>query len=150
MYAWPPLPATKSTLVGLETLADGDFLPEQFFGTAEDHRWEGERGLMLAVLEEAVKDFQRLLFAKSPAGRMAFEEVEEWFKARGDSEWPFSFENICNTIGVNPDVVVRGLQKWKFDNPTKPVSSFVRRKCHSKEKDHGRKHASSRNSPCHT
>jgi hypothetical protein len=73
---------------------------------------EGEEKLMLAVLENAVEYFQKYIFARNPSGKRLFQEAEEWFLEK-DSESFFSFENICETLGLHPDYIRQGLLCWK-------------------------------------
>ena len=67
---------------------------------------------MLAVLESAVEDFQKYVLARNPSGKKLFQEAEEWFLEK-DSDGLFSFENICETLGLQPDYIRQGLLLWK-------------------------------------
>src|SRR5215468_5147710 len=73
---------------------------------------EGEERLMLAVLESAVEDFQKYVLARKPRGKQLFQHAEDWFLEK-DSEELFSFENICETLGLHPDHTRKGLMVWK-------------------------------------
>src|SRR5215468_5477429 len=73
---------------------------------------EGEERLMLAVLESAVEDFQKYVLARKPSGKNLFQHAEDWFLEK-DSEELFSFENICETLGLHPDHIRKGLMVWK-------------------------------------
>jgi hypothetical protein len=73
---------------------------------------EGEEKLMLAVLESAVEDFQKYVLARNPRGKQLFQEVEEWF-LDNDSEALFSFASICETLGLHPEPIWKGLMVWK-------------------------------------
>jgi hypothetical protein len=73
---------------------------------------EGEERLMLAVLEEAVKCFQEYVLATRPREKRLFQEAEEWI-LETDSEYLFSFESICQTLGLHPDYTRQGLLVWK-------------------------------------
>ena len=73
---------------------------------------EGEERLMLAVLENAVEYFQKYVLARNPRGKQLFREAEEWFLDK-DSETLYSFENICETLGLHPDPIRKGLMFWK-------------------------------------
>jgi hypothetical protein len=73
---------------------------------------EPEKRLMLAVFEDAVACFQKYIHARDTRGKTVFAEAEEWILEK-DSDWLFSFENICETLGLNPDYVREGLVKWK-------------------------------------
>ena len=88
-------------------------LPSQFFKGFRGHAvLEGERRLMLAVLEDAVSCFQKYAGAKRPRNQRLFREAEEWFLEE-DSSWPFSFESVCAVLGFNPEYVRRRLMNWK-------------------------------------
>ena len=73
---------------------------------------DGEERLMLAVLESAVEDFQKYVLARKPRGKQLFQHAEDWFLEK-DSEELFSFENICETLGLHPDHIRKGLMVWK-------------------------------------
>ena len=73
---------------------------------------EGEERLMLAVLESAVEDFQKYVLARKPRGKQLFQHAEGWFLEK-DSDELFSFESICETLGLDPDHVRKGLMVWK-------------------------------------
>ena len=73
---------------------------------------DGEERLMFAVLENAVEYFQKYVLARNPGGKQRFQEAEEWFLEK-DSEALYSFENICETLGLHPDPIRRGLTVWK-------------------------------------
>ena len=73
---------------------------------------EGEERLMLAVLENAVEYFQKYVLARKPSGKQLFRETEEWFLEK-DSEELYSFENICETLGLHPDTIRKDLLVWK-------------------------------------
>jgi|SRR5215468_1999367 len=88
-------------------------LPSQFFDRFGGRSiLEGERRLMLAVLEDAVSCFQKYAGATRPRGRRLFQEAEEWFMAE-ESTWPFSFESICPVLGINAEYFRSSLQRWK-------------------------------------
>jgi hypothetical protein len=73
---------------------------------------EGEERLMLAVLEDAVEYFYKYFLAPNPRGKQLFQEAEDWFFDR-DGEALFSFESICETLGLHPDHIRKGLMVWK-------------------------------------
>jgi hypothetical protein len=73
---------------------------------------EGEQKLMLAVLQDAVEYFQKYFLARNPHGKQLFQEAEDWFFDK-DSEALFSFESICDALGLNPNHIRKGLLVWK-------------------------------------
>jgi hypothetical protein len=72
----------------------------------------GEERLMLAVLQEAVECFQKYVLADYLWEKKLFREAEDWILEK-NTEWLFSFENICEALQLNPDYIRRGLLVWK-------------------------------------
>ena len=70
--------------------------------------------LMLAVLEEALVTFQRGLTSARVEQRKLLHDVERWV-ASEDTDWPFSFENICGCLRIDANYVRRGLRRLKMD-----------------------------------
>jgi hypothetical protein len=98
-----------STLGDMKAMAlDSDFIESEF---KKDIR-EGEEGLMLAVLEDAIETFRMYALAENKRGKKLFQEAEEWILER-DSDWFFSFENICEVLGLEPNYLRAGLMRWK-------------------------------------
>jgi hypothetical protein len=71
-----------------------------------------EEKLMLAVLENAIEQFQEYALAEDPKGKALLREVEEWLWD-DDSDWFFSFESICETLHFSPNYLRQGLVLWK-------------------------------------
>jgi hypothetical protein len=72
----------------------------------------GEERLMLAVLEDAIECFQQHVLAQYVWEKKLFQEAEDWI-LESNSDWLFSFENICQALQLNPDYIRRGLLVWK-------------------------------------
>lgn len=70
--------------------------------------------LMLAVLEEALVSYQRGLNSPRAEQRRQFHEVDRWV-ASEDTDWPFSFENVCGCLRIDPDYIRMGLRSLKHD-----------------------------------
>lgn len=88
-------------------------LPAQYLETFRRKApLEPEKRLMLSVLEDAVACFQKHLFSRDPRGRALFRNAEEWIEEE-DSDWLFSFENICEVLDLDPHYVRQGLLRWK-------------------------------------
>ncbi|GIW41504.1 MAG: hypothetical protein KatS3mg076_2081 [Candidatus Binatia bacterium] len=88
-------------------------LPAQFYAAfRQASRVQGERHLMLAVLEDALDCYQKYAFAKDHHARQLFEEACQWIFS-DDRDWPFSFQNICQTLEINPDWLREGLERWR-------------------------------------
>ena len=88
-------------------------LPSQYFDRFQiDASLQPEKRLMLAVLEDAVGTFQKYAVATGRRARRLFTESEEWF-ASDETSWPYSFLPICQALGLEPEYVRRGLQRWR-------------------------------------
>lgn len=88
-------------------------LPAQYAATMKRRNYlEPEKRLMLAVLEDAIWCFQHSLLARDKKRKVLFSEAEEWLmEENGDAL--FSFESICEVLGLNPKYVREGLMRWK-------------------------------------
>jgi hypothetical protein len=88
-------------------------LPSQFYaGVRNDASLSAEKRLMLAVLGEALGDYQGGVDASDGPGERAFRDAEAWFES-GEEDWPFSFVNICQALGIDADYVRSGLRRWR-------------------------------------
>jgi len=74
--------------------------------------FEPEKRLLLAVLEDAIICFQKYFHAQDAKQRRLYEEAVSWIFARGDDR-DFSFENICETCGLDADYLRMGLLNWR-------------------------------------
>jgi translation initiation factor 2B subunit (eIF-2B alpha/beta/delta family) len=72
---------------------------------------EGEKELMMAVLRDAVECFQTYILATKQREMRLFQEAEDWILEK-NSDWFFSFENICDTLQLHPDYIRKGLLRW--------------------------------------
>lgn len=88
-------------------------LPSQYFAILKRKgAHEPERRLVVAVLEDAVECFQKHIHARDPKARQLFADAEEWICSQ-DRSWPFSFENVCDLLQINPEYLRRGLIAWR-------------------------------------
>ncbi|GBD27486.1 hypothetical protein HRbin30_02835 [bacterium HR30] len=95
-------------------------LPTQFYQRMRQQRvLEGERRLMLAILEDAVACFQKYAGATRPRSRRLFQEAEDWFFDT-DSSWVFSFESICSVLNIDAQYFRRNLLRWKEELLAQP------------------------------
>ena len=84
-------------------------LPSQFADIWHKSRAiSPERALALAVLWEAVLDLEKYRFAARRRQQRLYWEAYDWVTSN-DIAWPFSFVNLCDTIGLSPDPVRRQL-----------------------------------------
>ena len=86
---------------------------------------EGEERLMLAVLESAVLDFQKYVLARNPRGKHLFQYAESWFLEK-DGERLFTFENICETLGLHPDHIRKVCLSGRKQGSKRPLCKPIR------------------------
>ena len=100
-------------------------LPSQYFAILKRKgAHEPERRLVVAVLEDAVDCFQKHIHARDEKARQLFVDAEEWISSE-DRSWPFSFENVCDLLQINPQYLRRGLMAWKDRQLNEPQREKV-------------------------
>jgi hypothetical protein len=101
-------------LVGEGKLFQPDvLLPSQFAARVRGRGpQEAEVNLVRAVLDDAIHCFKKYRFAKGDASRALYEEARDWIEST-DRQWPFSYENICMILGIDPDYLRSGLARWE-------------------------------------
>jgi hypothetical protein len=88
-------------------------LPIQYFeAMRKKHLLEGEKRLILSVLEDAIECFMKCIDATSSKSQRLFRDAEEWIGLE-DKHWVFSFDNVCEMLDINPEYLRRGLKEWK-------------------------------------
>ena len=88
-------------------------LPIQYFeAMRRKHLLEGEKRLILSVLEDAVECFMKCIDSSTNKGQRLFRDADEWINLE-DKRWVFSFDNVCDMLDINPDYMRVGLRKWK-------------------------------------
>jgi len=85
-------------------------LPEQYYGTAHDHRFEGERNLLVALLEDAIRCYLDNCNERSPLQRIQYVEAHDWIFSLND-RGAFSFVNVCQNLDIEPDLLRAGLRR---------------------------------------
>ncbi|MGH7838523.1 MAG: hypothetical protein ACREQC_11975 [Candidatus Binataceae bacterium] len=87
--------------------------PEQYYDSRrDDSAIAPVKRLMMAVLEDALHCFQNNADARTGPRKRAFAEAEQWLCIdRGDG--PFSFETVCETLGIEPNYLRSGLREWR-------------------------------------
>lgn len=72
----------------------------------------GVRRLMMAVLKDGIDCLQVQFFKPSRRNELRFREAEEWITS-DDSDYPLSFNNVCEGLGIDPGWLRRKLFRWK-------------------------------------
>src|SRR5262249_34577054 len=89
--------------------------PAQYFEGARAQQPEADaaRRLMLAVLEDALRCFQRYAERPNSQNRKAVAQAESWILDR-QAEGPFAFQHICEALGIQPDNLRYGIHQWRM------------------------------------
>jgi len=88
-------------------------LPSQYFDRIRRKASaDGERRLMVAILEDAVDVYRKQAGARDRKRRQMFEDAEAWIGSP-DKSWIFSYENICEVLGIDAGYLRKGLRVWK-------------------------------------
>ena len=85
---------------------------------------EALKTLMLAVLEDGIACFQGYYFQPSRTNEKLFQEAEEWIYSK--DEGVFSFNTICETLGLDPARLRKGLEQWKAKQIRAPLEARKR------------------------
>jgi hypothetical protein len=72
----------------------------------------GTRRLMRAVLADALHVFLTHMPRGHTHADLRFREVEQWFRSR-DTQWPFSFERVCEALDLDPGRLRRRLSEHR-------------------------------------
>ena len=88
-------------------------LPSQFYAALRRKTdQEPERRLAVAVLQDAVECFQKYVDARDRKTRQLYLDAEAWILS-ADRSWPFSFDNICELLQIDPGYLRRGVLQWR-------------------------------------
>ena len=97
-------------------------VPSQFFATLprQAPRKQGEYRLLVAVLKDAIDCFQENVHARTKWQQRLFDEAQRWIAGEdGDAisnedQVPgFSFEYVCDVLGLDAAYLRWGLQQWR-------------------------------------
>jgi hypothetical protein len=87
--------------------------PQQYYDSRrDDSAIAPVKRLMMAILEDALRCFQNNSDARSGPRKRLFAEAEQWLCA-DKGTGPFSFETVCETLGIEPQFLRSGLRDWR-------------------------------------
>jgi hypothetical protein len=89
--------------------------PAQYFEGARARQPEADavKRLMLAVLEDALRCYQRYAERPNSQNQRDLAQAESWIFDR-HAEGPFAFRHICETLGTHPDNLRHGINRWRL------------------------------------
>ena len=103
-------------------------MPQQYYDLISRRRIiDGERRLMFAVFEDAIRSYVMCMTAKSSSRRREFEEVKAWMELRGHHS-VFAFDSLCDLFEVDPELLRHQLTTLRTsDLPRRRIGSIGRR-----------------------
>jgi len=87
---------------------DGTLLPAQLPVALDGVAVTGVKGLMIAVLEDAISCLGTAGRGAGARARLQAVAAAKWIRSR-DASWPFSFQAICDVLGLDSDRLRRHL-----------------------------------------
>jgi hypothetical protein len=85
------------------------FSCSEFFETLKRRTYlEPEKILMLAVLQDAITCLEKHGAFGSRGNKRLYYETRDWLVS-DDNDWLFSFNNVCETVGLNAGYLRRRL-----------------------------------------
>ena len=81
-------------------------------GQSKTRARSGESRLMLALLQDGIDCYLRYLPARDEKDRELFTETERWIFER-EIDGIFSFESVCDTLGVSASCLRAKIREWK-------------------------------------
>ena len=109
-----------------ELFAQDAVLPEQFYEDTRSKALEPERRLMLAILTDAVRCYQAGVSLPSGTRSQVFAEAENWL-FHAPHKTPFSFEDVCGALEIDPAYLRKGLRRWRDQRLAKQELQLIRR-----------------------
>jgi DNA-binding transcriptional regulator YiaG len=90
-------------------LVEDPIMPQQYLERRHRTELQGERRLLLAILESAVDDVQKYgRWRNRTAGRFAVDALA-WIES--DDTAPYSFEYACEALGLEPSYIRAGVRQ---------------------------------------
>src|SRR5262249_19152519 len=71
------------------------------------------RNLMVAVLQDALRNFERNLHAQTVLRRRRFLAAEQWLFGKNERDGLFSFQIVCEVLEVQPHRIRRAVTEWR-------------------------------------
>ncbi len=104
--------------VGQEPSAQGatgvyQIMPCQYFDMTGSSGLSGEQRLMAALLADAINVFRKGAFSRSARQRLLYIDAERWMAGQGPTRHAFTFETVCDALGIDGALVRRKMVEWK-------------------------------------
>lgn len=100
--------------------------PCQYFeGFGQNSYVQPEKMLMLAVLQDAIDCYRLFLSDRRAHVKNAYGEAVQWIWS-DERDWPFSYTNICDALGFDPDYLRQGLLPRNGNRMTRAMDGGCR------------------------
>src|SRR5277367_6749329 len=90
-------------------------LPCQYYDVSGGHRLTGEQRLMLALLADAINVYQQGVLSRNTRKRLLFIDAERWITGGARCRHVFSFDTVCDALGINASMLRRRMLTWKHE-----------------------------------
>jgi len=88
-------------------------LPTQYYETLHNKAsLLPEKRLMLAILGDTIGCFKNSRFAQGRRQATLLRDADSWILGE-NNDWLFSFDNVCETLGIEPAYLRQKLLRWK-------------------------------------
>jgi hypothetical protein len=77
---------------------------------------EPEKELMMAVLQDAIVCLQKHSRSSDIKGKRLFSTTRNWIVSENE-DWLFSFNNVCEALGLAPRFVRRAILRMEEEGP---------------------------------
>jgi hypothetical protein len=128
--------------LGSATFHDDTLIHAEYHDQLRRSQLDPEKRLMLAILQDAVVCYRRNSAAQLGKRRQLFLEVESWIKDQ-ESDYLFSFNNICEALGINQDYLMHGLSRTRDPDVKLPEIGHLRLETSSRRRSRRRRRWSS-------
>lgn len=75
---------------------------------------QAERELLIAILEDAIRTYQKYAFSGTRRGRRLFREVHAWFTEPASADVPVSYDYLCDVLDLEPETIRARLEHWRI------------------------------------
>jgi hypothetical protein len=120
------------------TLHNDTLMQAEYMEDLRRSQPDPEKRLMLAIMQDAVAYYRRNTGKQLGKRRRIFLEVENWIKDR-ENDSLFSFTNICETLGIDPDYLARGLCCEPASGASVPGIRYLRLESSSRRRSRRRR-----------
>jgi hypothetical protein len=100
------------------------YLPSQHYTRGDNGPGAGVKRMMIAMLEDAIDVYRKHASTRGGKHERAFREAERWFELR-DRSWLFSFESVCDTLGIDAGRLRQALVVWRSSQTPRSRGRFL-------------------------